>query len=451
MAKRCRLNVYLKVVKVYFEHAVWFSILLLLCCSCQKELYFETVAIAQATLVKNARGECTPVSFKGTYNVGSSLTDSNRVSVNIHLPNAGNVKIHSDTVNGYFFSYAGVLTDTGIVSIQLKGYGKPIKAGVDVFVVRLGTSECTTSITVGDPSFPASYSLSGSGSRCMSDSVYGVYTSGTLTDTSNRIAVQLNVVKPGSYTIRTDTVNGYSFSGKGILPNKGIQTVFLQASGTPLQVGTNTFRVKADSSFCSLTVNVLLTQAVTSADLFPLTFKSNWNYTGNVFPVATARSITDSLVVDSDLYKKMHEALTPGPAQDFLFRKQGDNYYEYGNAEKYTSTITFNPAVTGNILFLKENMQAGNHWYSDLYTGHATFGQDVNLQYHFTCLEADVSVVIDGKAFVHVYKVSLVPQLAAVRLPPGDTHEKFVFWYAKGIGLIYSTFSSFKIDNWVVY
>jgi hypothetical protein len=425
--------------------------LLLLFCACQKELNFDNEPVAEGFLIKDANGNCMPISLKGNYKVGYALTDSNAVIVNVYIKKSGSIRIVSDTINGYFFSYTAMQNDTGIVTLELKGHGKPLTAGVNTFTIRLGVSKCTTSIRVYDSSLPASYFLSATNNNCISDSVYGVYIKGTATDTSNKIAVYLNVIIPGSYNIHTDTINGYSFSGNGILPNTGVHTVFLKASGTPLQANINTFIVKADSSVCTLTVNVFIPQAITNSDLFPLTFASNWQYNGTLFPVTTARSIIDSLVVNNNLYKKMHEVLTPGGMQDLLFRKQGDNYYEYANAEKYTTTITFGPALYAEINFLKENMTTGLDWYSNLYTGHATFGQDVNLRYHYTCLEADVSAVINNRAFQHIYKVSMVPQLAAAGITPGNTQEYFEFWYAKGIGLIYSNFSSLKINNWVVY
>jgi hypothetical protein len=426
--------------------------MLLLFCTCKKELSFENGAVAEGFLVKDVNGDCMPISLKGNYQAGSPLTNSNAVIVSVHLKKPGSIRILSDTVNGYFFSYTGVLSDTGIVTIELKGHGKPLVEGINAFIIRLGSSECTTSIRVYDPSLPASYFLSATSNICINDSVYGVYVRGTATDTSNKIAVQLKVITPGSYNIHTDTVNGYSFSGKGILPNTGLQTIFLQAKGTPLQMGINTFTVKADSSTCTLTVIVFIQQLVTNPDLFPLTLASNWQYNGTIFPVTTtSRSIIDSLVVNGNLYKKMNEVLNSGGIKDLFFRKQGENYYEYGNAEKFTTTITFSPALYVDINFLKETMTAGLDWYSDLYTGHATFGQDVNLKYHYTCLEADVPVVVNNKAFLHVYKVSMVPQLAAAGITPGNTQEYYEFWYAKGIGLIYSNFFSFKINNWIVY
>ena len=438
-------------VKGYFVHIVIFTILLFLFCSCHKELSFENGPVAEGTLLKDANGACMPISLKGNYKAGSPFTDSNAIIVYVNLKKPGSIRILSDTINGYYFSYIGVLKDTGNATVELKGHGKALVGGVNVFIIRMGLSECTTSILVNDSSLPARYSLSGSGNSCISDSVYGAFIKGTATDTSNKIAVQLSVVTPGSYNIHTDTVNGYSFSGNGMLTYTGIRTVFLYARGTPLLTGINTFTVKADSSFCTLTVNVFIPQSVTNPDLYPLTFASNWNYNGYVFQETTGRSIIDSLVVNGRLYKKMHEVVTPGGMDDLFFRKQGDNYYEYGNAEKYTSTIIFNPAVYADINFLKENMTPGLDWYTDLYTGHATFGQNVNLRYHLTCLEADFPAVVNNKAFVHVYKVSMVPQLAAAGLLPGNTQENYVFWYAQGIGLIYSTFSYFKINNWVVY
>jgi len=47
-----------------------------------------------------------------------------------------------------------------------------------------------------------------------------------------------------------------------------------------------------------------------------------------------------------------------------------------------------------------------------------------------------VNAVLNGKAFNHVYKVLMIPQVAAAGITPGDSHENWIFWYARGAGLI---------------
>ena len=93
---------------------------------------------------------------------------------------------------------------------------------------------------------------------CLPKTVNGTYTAGTsLAATVNAIDVQVNVSATGSYTVYTDTVNGYYFSATGIFTSLGTTTVTLRGGGTPFTEGINNFVVNYDSTFCAVAVNVL--------------------------------------------------------------------------------------------------------------------------------------------------------------------------------------------------
>lgn len=57
--------------------------------------------------------------------------------------------------------------------------------------------------------------------------VNGIYKKDTLLNSANYIDVQLNISTTGTYDIRTDTVNGYSFRGVGAAGITGLNTVRL--------------------------------------------------------------------------------------------------------------------------------------------------------------------------------------------------------------------------------
>jgi hypothetical protein len=93
---------------------------------------------------------------------------------------------------------------------------------------------------------------------CLPKTVNGTYTAGTsLAATINTIDVQVNVSSTGSYTVYTDTVNGYYFSATGIFTSLGTTTVTLRGGGTPFTEGINNFVVNYDSTFCGIAVTVL--------------------------------------------------------------------------------------------------------------------------------------------------------------------------------------------------
>ena len=92
----------------------------------------------------------------------------------------------------------------------------------------------------------------------------------------------------------------------------------------------------------------------------------------------------------------------------------------------------------GDIPFLRENISTGNTWNSPEYSGNASFGQLINLQYRFFCLDANATVTINGIAYSNVYKIMMMPYIQAPPNNWGSTNETYEYYYAKGVGLIYT-------------
>ncbi len=92
---------------------------------------------------------------------------------------------------------------------------------------------------------------------CLPKTVNGTYTPGTvLNPTTNNIVIQVGVTKTGSYTISTDTVNGYYFRATGNFTSLGNTNVTLRGNGTPFAAGVNNFTVSFDSTYCDIQVTV---------------------------------------------------------------------------------------------------------------------------------------------------------------------------------------------------
>lgn len=92
---------------------------------------------------------------------------------------------------------------------------------------------------------------------CLPKTVNGTYTPGTaLVPTNNNIVIQVAVTKTGSYTISTDTVNGYYFRATGNFTSLGNTNVTLRGNGTPFAAGVNNFTVSYDSTYCDIQVTV---------------------------------------------------------------------------------------------------------------------------------------------------------------------------------------------------
>lgn len=92
--------------------------------------------------------------------------------------------------------------------------------------------------------------------NCLPSTVYGEYITDSTLNSANYIEVQVNIAATGNYLIKSDTVNGYSFSGTGNLGTAGFNTIKLYGYGKPVLPGLNQFIIHFDTSICVIDVNV---------------------------------------------------------------------------------------------------------------------------------------------------------------------------------------------------
>lgn len=90
---------------------------------------------------------------------------------------------------------------------------------------------------------------------CLPVVVNGDFKKDSVLTNANYVDVQVTVSSPGTFDIRSDTVNGYAFSKAGSVVF-GINTIRLYASGKAIVPGTNTFTIKYGTSTCSFDVTV---------------------------------------------------------------------------------------------------------------------------------------------------------------------------------------------------
>lgn len=118
---------------------------------------------------------------------------------------------------------------------------------------------CQKELSIENSNTPAEGSLQSDVSGdCLPKTVNGTYeVNRALVADSNTITIQVNVTKTGTYTIGTDTVNGYFFRSSGVFTTTGPTNVTLRGNGTPFADGVNNFQVSFDSTFCDIQVTVL--------------------------------------------------------------------------------------------------------------------------------------------------------------------------------------------------
>ncbi len=438
------------------------GLLLFVCLLSCQDKYLTAVSYPATGTLKKDSSSCLPQNFSGTYWAGKEMNDSNFLEITVNVKTTGTYTIRTNTVNGISFSTSGSFGFTGTNTIKLKASGKAIQAGVSNFTVQFDTSVCRASVTVlpaGGVPPDAVYHFSGAPGACSNIVVSGTFPRSVVLDTFNKVAVQVNVITAGAYTVSTNTVNGYGFSGKGVFSNTGLQTIVLYAKGTPAAAGTDQFTVNGNNTSCGFSVQVVNPVVVTGNDHFPLTGGSYWTY-DDLFNAGDTmmRSITDSVNIGGILYKQLTEQPRYGSPVQSYFRRQDTGYYENTSVDKYTLSVQFSPKIVKDFPFLREYLNTGDTWSSDEYIGTATFGQQIFIRYDFTCINSNASVTVGGKTFTNVYQVALRPKIkSATTYPYNSTSEYTETWYAKGIGMIYTkkinnnfTIFEYSIRNWQV-
>jgi hypothetical protein len=93
---------------------------------------------------------------------------------------------------------------------------------------------------------------------CNSSKSNGSYLLNSALNANHTITVDVLVNKIDTYTLETNTVNGYSFSASGTFSAIGINTITLNGTGTPLAKQTDTFTIDfvGSGDTCNIDITV---------------------------------------------------------------------------------------------------------------------------------------------------------------------------------------------------
>jgi hypothetical protein len=91
--------------------------------------------------------------------------------------------------------------------------------------------------------------------NCTPVTVNGIFKADSVLNADNYVDVQVDVTIGGSFTIKSDSINGYSFKKTGTI-SIGVNTIRLYASGKPVATGTNTFTIIYGGTACNFTITV---------------------------------------------------------------------------------------------------------------------------------------------------------------------------------------------------
>lgn len=365
--------------------------------SCQKEKSFESSTQGSAgSLLDDLAGECLPKTVNGVYEAGTALNSAdNYIDVQINVSQVGSYTVFTDTVNGNFFRATGTFASTGLNTIRLLGSGTPVNAGNFFYEVHFDTSVCAVPITVlpQGGGVPAIFTLAGNPDVCLDYVLAGNYAVGTAMTAANTVTIKVNVTAAGTYDLTTQTSNGITFSGSGVLAT-GQQTITLTATGTPAQAGSTNIPVDAGTSACSFTIDV-----TSQFDYFPRTANSNWSYQFDDNPNDSLwiRAKAGSVVLDGNAYT-IFEATDSGAIfSDYAaYRKSGADYHTY---------LTFDGGITLDYVFLKDNVPVNTTWESDS-VGIVVSGFPVYIRIALKIDQKDVNVTVGGVTYPNTIVVT---------------------------------------------
>ena len=334
--------------------------------------------------------------------------------------------------------------------------------GISNFIVQYDLSKCEIAVpttSTNNPVAPATFTLEGSPGNCINTVLSGNFVKGIPLTDSSKISISVKATTLGTYKVSTDTINGFYFLGNGTFTSTGVQNVILTAKGSPVNAGVTNFKVFAGSTFCSFSLTVTTAVPVTNNDYFPLTLNSNWVY-DDLFNagVTSKRIVAGHVNANGNPYRSVTDRVMTGTPDEHLYRKVDTNYYEYGFVDMYSKSVSFVPAIKGEILFLKEGIKKGSTW-SQEFIGPINGGQVIFFRYIFLCTEANATVTINGQSFLNVYKIRMTGQVKAEQANPYvNTGDLIDTYYAKGIGIIYEhalngqfTYRKRQIKSWMVY
>ena len=321
--------------------------------TCKKEYSYEGGPSAEYS-IEGAPSTCSPVSIFGSYVTGIALDSTNYAIITADVTLPGKYFISTNTADGIAFSASGTFADTGKHVVYLTTNGIPLEDG-NYSIIVSGGSSCNFNLAVKKKA-PASYVLSGYPVDCSNPDVQGDFTQYKQLTGKNKVVVNVNVISPGTYTIKTNTADGINFSDSGYFSTTGNQTVTLSGSGTPDDGGLFYFDVNADSSQCSFPVPVTPTFPLgvyvleNNQDTACFQYNVNGNYVSGV-PLNNTNTVSFKVYVTDvgkySIYTKRINGIMFGTSGEFSQIGEQTIILTGSGVPSGAGTFVFSPAIVG--------------------------------------------------------------------------------------------------------
>ena len=127
----------------------------------------------------------------------------------------------------------------------------------------LGSILLFTAWSKDAPTSSTQFTLGSSPGNCTGAVIAGKYAPGLALTSANTMTVTVNVTVAGDYSVKTNTVNGISFSGGGTFTVTGSQNVILAGTGTPLAAGSYNYDISGGGGTCQVSVVTKLPGVIT--------------------------------------------------------------------------------------------------------------------------------------------------------------------------------------------
>ncbi|TCZ74753.1 hypothetical protein [Flaviaesturariibacter aridisoli] len=225
-------------------------IFLLLLSACRREESLET-GYTSAYSLQDTFGICYTSNVVGAYRAGQVLGDSSYLELSLFVNVPGRYSINTDLQNGFSFTGTGTFNDTGMTTIRIPARGTPVQEGVTTLRLVQDSSYCEINVTV-----LGAGPINGGGT--CNATVAGNFKKDTALTAANTVTLQHNFAAAGTYSVTTDTVNGYYFNKTVTVTTAGNQTITLDGFGTPAATGANNFSVRfGDGTSCGFPITVV--------------------------------------------------------------------------------------------------------------------------------------------------------------------------------------------------
>ncbi len=137
---------------------------------------------------------------------------------------------------------------------------KIIRLSAVIFATFISFTSCQKQLDFGTGGASVGLLKKNVTGDCLPITVNGFFKVDSVLTNDNYVDVQVDVSYEGTFDIKSDTVNGYSFSKTGSV-GKGLNTIRLYAGGKPLAAGINIFTIKYGASTCKFVSTVYGTGA----------------------------------------------------------------------------------------------------------------------------------------------------------------------------------------------